>query len=97
MQQCGSAIRNVVANGNVKFDFSICLSLKDLFGLNLFYLGKIHKSIFYREMSCGHFFETPLSTEKRDYLKSLKIENRHFVRIGRAHRPKVKLLYGLIF
>ena len=74
MQQCGLAIRNVVANGNVKFDFSICLSLKDLFGLNLFYLGKIHKSIFYREMSCGHFFETPLPTEKRDYLKSLKID-----------------------
>ena len=57
MQQCGSAIRNVVANA--KFDFFICPSLKDLFGLNLFYLGKTHKSIFYREISCGHFTETP--------------------------------------
>ena len=80
MQQCRSAIRNVVANA--KFDFFICPSLKDFFGLNLFYLGKTHKSVFYQEMSCGHFIETGPPTEKREYIKSLKIENRHFFELG---------------
>ena len=60
----------IVANAKLAKLF-ICPSLKDLFGLTLFYLGKTHKSIFYREMSCGHFTETP-PTEKREYLKSVK-------------------------
>ena len=68
MQQCGSTIRNVVANA--KLDFFICPSLNDFFGINLFYLGKTHKSIFYRETSCGRVFEIPY----REYLKSQKID-----------------------
>ena len=69
MQQCGSAIRNVVADA--KFDFFICPSLKRLVW---------PKFISLREGSQVDFLPRNVDvslrplTEKRQYLKSLKID-----------------------